>query len=145
MTRNIVRNIYRYWTILTNIVKYYQKCLILPNIVHYGPILLNIAQYCSVLFNIVQVTISELWYCNEHPDSVQYCQIYPNIVMHWLILSSTDQYHPVAPSLDIFPLKLIPQPLQVWFRYSKNRLYASMQVCKCASMQVYKYVIKSKS
>ena len=39
-----------------------------------------------------------------HSDIVQYFQIYPNIVRHWLILSKSDQYYP--PCIDIFPFKL---------------------------------------
>ena len=34
------------------------------------------------------------------------------------------------------PIKANPQPLQVWFRFRKNWLHASMKVCRYASMQV---------
>ena len=49
---------------------------------------------------------------------------------HCLILSSTDQYCPVAPCLDIFTLKL---------NLSHFKSDASRQVCRYAGMKVCKY------
>ena len=70
----------------------------MSNIIEKCPILSNIAQYCPILLCIIQYysndylssLLQELWYWKE--DIVHYCQIYPNNVRHWLILSTTDQY-----------------------------------------------------
>ena len=74
---------------MPNIVQY---CLILSNITKYLQIVINIAQYCPVLFNIVQVTISAHSYQKyDIASNIQIlCKIYPNIVRHWLILSSIE-------------------------------------------------------
>ena len=65
----------QYCPILPNIVKYYE---IFSNSYKYCPILSCIAQYCSS--DYFSSLLSEIWYCKEHSDIVQYCQIYPNIV-----------------------------------------------------------------
>ena len=118
-----------------------QYCPILPNIVKYNeifsisnkccPILSCIAQYCSS--DYFSSLLSEIWYCKEHSDIVQNCQIYPNIVRHWLILSSIDQYCPVTPCLDIFHFN--------HFKYFKCDLDAvkKLAICKYATLQVCRY------
>ena len=124
---------------MSNVAQYMQ---ILPNIVCIG-------QYCSS--DYFSSFLAELW----HSYIVQYCQIYPNIVRHWLISSSIDQYCLVTSYLDLFLLKLT-SATSIWFRCSKEWatckyesiqvcMYASMQVCRYVGMQVCKYAIKSKS
>ena len=49
------------------------------------------------------------------------------------------KYCPVAPCLDIFPLKLNLNILKSDLDAVENQLHASMQVCKYASMKLYKY------
>ena len=79
-------------------------------------------------------------------------------------MSTTYQYCPVEPSIDIFPLKLNLSHLNSDLDVVKNRFYAGMQLCKYASkvymqvcnytgmdvcnyahMQVCKYSIKSEN
>ena len=55
------------------------------------------------------------------------------------------KYCPVAPCLDIFPLKLNLNILKSDLDAVENQLHASMQVCKYEAIQVYKYAIKSES
>ena len=118
------------------------------------PIVINIAnsdRYCQMLSCIVQYCssdyfsslLSEIWYCKEHSDIFQYCQIYPNIVRHWLILFSIDQYCPVTPCVDIFQLKPDLNHFKPDLDAVKYWLYKSMQLCKYAGMQVCNYAIKS--
>ena len=118
----ILSNITWYCSIWPNIVKYY---LILFNIVQYGQILSSIAQYCPSDF--FRSLFSELWYCKEHSDIFQYCQILPYVVRHW-ILSSNYQYCHVAPCVNIFLNTAISQPIQVWFRFSKNHSWSNRGV-----------------
>ena len=54
-------------------------------------------------------------------------------------MSINDQYCPVAPCLDIFPLKLNLNILKSDLDAVENQLHASMQVCKYEAIQVYKY------
>ena len=49
------------------------------------------------------------------------------------------KYCPVAPCLDIFPLKLNLNILKSDLDAVENQLHASMQVCKYEAIQVYKY------
>ena len=98
---------------MSNIVEYCPYCLILSSNV----------QYCTVLFNITQVTISA--YSYQSCDIERNIQILSKIVKYVLILSSIDEYCPVAPYLDIFQLKIS----LIHFDYE------SMQVCKYPSMQ----------
>ena len=55
------------------------------------------------------------------------------------ILSSLDQYCPVAPCSDIFRLKLNPSNFNSDLDQVRNQPYASLQICKFANMQVCKY------
>ena len=142
MTWNIAGNV----KILNNTNQYCpnnaQYCPILSNIANictYCPILSCFVQYCST--DYFRSFLSELW----HSDIVQYCQIYPNIVRHWLILSSIDQYCPVTPCLDIFQLKQDLNHFKPDLDAVKYWLYASMQLYKYTGMHVCNYACMHKA
>ena len=117
----------------------------MPIIVQYCLILPNIAQYCPVLFNIAKVTISvhsELSYCMEHLDIlqyfpkivIQYCPILPNIVQYCLILSNIAKYCPIV--IDI------AQYCPVLFNIAQVTISAHQKYAIARNIQILSNIVK---